>query len=42
LREPFLNGTPDAPRHYFSGAKEAGSGEESARAFGFFFEKIGG
>jgi len=24
LRELFLNGTPDAPRHYFSWAKEAG------------------
>jgi len=24
LREPFLRKTPDAPRHYFSGEKEAG------------------
>src|SRR3989338_7830723 len=26
MREPFLRGIPDAPRHYFSGEKEAGCG----------------
>jgi len=53
LREPFSRRTPDCTRLIFLGEwwrgaefglarAEEGSGEESARASAFFFEKIGG